>query len=130
MQLAGSKDGGSVYTEWDRKVLNRNTTKLRRNQDGPFGGQVSMELLPTSYSFAMTYSGGRTQQSQNLSAAPAVTFQTGAVQSATCVSYYAGSWLPFTNMMQLLPGSYTFRFGDGFPNTAYTIVAGTVNQIH
>jgi 6-phosphogluconolactonase (cycloisomerase 2 family) len=94
------------------------------------GGQVTMELLPASYTFAMTYAGGRTQLTENISTATTVVFQTGSVHSLTCVSYYAGSWLPFTDMMQILPGTYTFRFGDGFPDTPYTIQAGTVDTIH
>jgi hypothetical protein len=89
-----------------------------------------MELLPISYPFAMTYAGGRVQLTQNVSTAATVVFETGAMHSLTCVSYYAGSWLPFIDMTQMLPGTYTFRFGDGFPNTSYTIQAGTVNTIH
>jgi hypothetical protein len=96
------------------------------------GGQMTMELLPTSYTFAMTYAGGRVQLTQNVSTAATAVFQTGAVHSLTltCVSYYAGSWLPFIDMMQMLPGTYTFRFGGGFPDTSYTIQAGAVNTIH
>ena len=70
------------------------------------------------------------QTGQDISVSSTVGFQTGAVYSFNCVSYYAGSWRPFTNMMQLLSGTYTFRFKDGFADTAYTIQAGTVNQIH
>ena len=81
---------------------------------------------PTTYSFSMTYAGGRQQKDQNLSAGIEVVFQTrvvtvrlknnagnvGALNGTA--QYYAGSWReigPTTNgvvSIELLPLSYSF----------------------
>jgi hypothetical protein len=96
------------------------------------GGQASKELLPLTYSFAMTYANARQQlNNQNVAANPTVTFQTGQVHSdtGTAIQYYAGGWRSFAQDMQLLPATYTFRFNDGSPNQAYPIAAGMTNMI-
>ncbi|MCB9131138.1 MAG: hypothetical protein H6647_09370 [Anaerolineales bacterium] len=97
------------------------------------GGQASKELLPLSYSFAMTYANARQQlNGQNVAANAIVTFQTGQVHSdsGTAIQYYAGGWRSFVQDMQLLPASYTFRFSDATPNQAYPIAPGVTNMIH
>ncbi len=96
------------------------------------GGQVSLDLLPKSYTFRMGYGGASMNINQNVSIDPIVVFQTGQVNSVsdTATEYYASGWQTFTDGMELLPKTYTFRFGDGFPNTKYTIIAGTTNDIH
>jgi|GEM_PF-2144394 len=103
-----------------------------RNIGDTSGGTVSVEMLPGSYSFAMTYLGTRQQLNavEVSGNTDTVTFQTGAVTSTTGTAngYYAGSWRTFTNGMELLPGTYTFRF-TGSPNKAFALQPGPVNTI-
>ena len=97
------------------------------------GGVIDVEMLPGSYSFAMTYLGTRGQlNSQAVSGtSSSVTFQTGSVHSdaGSATSYYASGWKPFTQDMQLLPGTYTFSFSDT-GNASYSVAPATVNHIH
>jgi hypothetical protein len=96
------------------------------------GGQVNKELLPGSYTFSMNYAYARQEKAQNITADPTVIFQTGQVHSDSdsCTNYYSGGWRAFTQDMELIPGTYTFRFNDTTPDTPYTITSGTVNHIH
>lgn len=90
-------------------------------------GQVSIELLPLSYNFRMTYGGATLQKQQNIEDNPLVLFQTDDVtirlvssigepiEGAT-VKYYAGGWqtIGTTNedgevSVSLMPMSYNFR---------------------
>ena len=91
------------------------------------GGQVSMELLPLNYTFAMNYAGGQQQLTQNISSNPIVLFQTtlatvqlkdhaGNPMDTGTVQYYASGWKTFGSgatsggqvTMELLPLNYTF----------------------
>lgn len=95
-------------------------------------GETRKELLPTSYSFAIKWAGGRVQLTQNVASAPTVAFQTGAVlsDSGTCTSYYATTWKPFAQGIELLPGTYPFSFSSGSPTQqSFTIAAGGANHI-
>jgi hypothetical protein len=96
------------------------------------GGQIIKELLPGTYSFSMTYAFGRQEKSQNIANDPSVSFITGQIysDSNSCINYYAGGWRLFSQNMELLLATYTFRFNDGTPDKTYTIITGTVNHIH
>jgi hypothetical protein len=100
-----------------------------------FGGgttTTSMELLPTNYTFRVSYGGASVQKKQDVSSDPNVVFQTVAVHSdsGTATQYYAGGWQTFTQDMELLPVAYPFRFSDGTPQTAITLTEGGANHIH
>ena len=90
-----------------------------------------MEMLPTTYTFRVTYGGASVQKKQDVSNDPDVVFQTGSVHSdsGTATQYYASGWQTFTQDMELLPGDYPFRFSDGTPQTTFTVTAGNVNHI-
>jgi hypothetical protein len=96
-------------------------------------GFVKIELLPVSYYFDMTCA-HTVQQEGPLSVSGTtqkVTFQTGqVVQGAgkTCTQYYVGSWWPFASGIELLPGSYSFRFDDN-TSEAYAVASGAVLTI-
>jgi hypothetical protein len=98
----------------------------------PFGttdnnGTVSMELLPASYTFRISYLGKTIDKTQDISTNSQISFNTisaivkleasnGNPLQGGVVTYAAGSWLPLgtTNAsgetsLELLPGNYTFR---------------------
>ncbi len=90
-----------------------------------------VEMLTGKYSFAMVYLGTREQKSNvDIGASPVVIFQTGPVHSGSgnATGFYAGSWRTFENDMELLSGSYTFRFSDR-ANKSFTLTgnAATTN---
>ncbi len=97
------------------------------------GGQTpaNRELLPATYGFRMYYHGRWQTIRQNIGENPLVVFQTGAVVSerGVAVAYNSGGWQPFTQDLELLPGSYRFRFNDGTPVTAYEIEPGATTTI-
>lgn len=111
--------GGAQYYAGGWKTFGSGTTT------------TTMELLPMTYSFKVSYGGAHLDKNFNIAKDPNVVFQTGSVHSdsGTCTQYYAGGWKPFTQDMELLPGSYSFKF-TGFPQKKYKINAGTVNHIH
>ena len=95
-------------------------------------GTVSMALLPGTYNFQISYGGASQQKSQNVGTNSNVVFQTVQVHSDSgkCTSYKAGAWRTFTQDMELLPGTYMFRFSDRTKDTSYTLVVGAVKHIH
>jgi hypothetical protein len=78
-------------------------------------GRASLELLPGTYSFQMTWA-GQTEQRSNIditSTNPLVYNTTNvSLQYPGTIQYYASGWKTFTSPMELLPYSYVFRFGS------------------
>jgi hypothetical protein len=112
--------GGARYYAGSWKTFGRGTTT------------ATMELLPRTYKFQVSYAGASQQINQNTATNPNVIFKTVQVHSDSgkCTSYYAGGWRTFTQDMQLLPGAYKFRFSDKTRDTSYTLVVGAVKHIH
>lgn len=101
------------------------------------GGATTVQMLPGSYSFAMTYQGTTEQQSHVSipdTGPTTVSFQTGPVHSGTgaATSYYAAGWRTFVQDMELLPrSSVPFAFSDGTPQTSFDILGnGATTSIH
>jgi hypothetical protein len=89
-------------------------------------GAVSLELLPTSYQFSMTYAYVSNNKTQDVGSNSTVSFSTvlatvnvintqnNPVNNAA-VTYYSGAWRPFGNAVsgnatkELLPANLQFR---------------------
>ncbi|WP_406658140.1 DUF2341 domain-containing protein [Methanolobus sp. ZRKC2] len=95
-------------------------------------GSSHVELLPNNYKFRMSYAHGSNEKYQDIGTNPNVVFFTGKIisDSDTCIHYYSGGWQVFTNGMELLSGSYKFRFNDGTSERYYSIGSSTVNTIY
>ena len=93
-------------------------------------GTFAVELVPGSYSFRATWLGATETVSASVTDGSVVTFATGRVHSdsGTATAFSTGSWHTFSQDMELLPGSYTFRFSVG-ANAAYSIAGGAINHI-
>ncbi len=95
------------------------------------GGAASVELLPGPRSFAVVYKGTRQQlDGQPVSGTTStVVFQTVKVhsESGTATQYYANGWKPFTQDMELLPGTYSFKVNGA--QEQVTLVGGQANLI-
>ena len=94
-------------------------------------GQVQCELLPADYLFSMTYLNAQMVNVQDVSADATVVFQTAPVHSLSglCSYVYSYGWQPFTQDMQLPPGTYLFYSAIPATMQQATISSGVVNDI-
>lgn len=115
--LLGEGDGLQYYAGGWRTFGSGNTT----------GGYETMEMLPLSYSFALSYGYARQEKSQNVSSNSTVTYNTTLVTvrlddgasglNGGAAKYYAGGWRTFGTtgssatgecQKEMLPLSYSF----------------------
>ena len=121
------------------------------------GGTVSIELLPLSYPFSMTYAYTRQEKTQNVGINQLVTFQTtnvtvelrnsqgNLISDGGTVQYYSGGWRDIgpasgsTVSIELLPLNYPFSMDYAFarqektqsvtfPNTTVVFQTGQVQS--
>ena len=94
-------------------------------------GFTGKELFPGTYDFRVNYSGNFNEKTQDIGVDPVVKFHTGLVhsESGTCTGVHSGSWIPFTQDMELLPGEYSFSFGDVSHNEKFSIIDEAENLI-
>jgi YD repeat-containing protein len=95
------------------------------------GGQVTKELLPSTYTFSMNFGYARQEKSQNIGTNPTVVFQTisvtvqlkdstGTLMDTGTVQYYSGGWRDIGSTSggqvtkELLAGTYTFSMNYAF----------------
>jgi len=115
-------------------IINNNATSAYYDGGyqpiGPTG--TSIELLPTTYSFQVTYNGGASVKAQNVSDNPVVEFSTVPVTVVLKDSiglplkgdawYYWSGWKKVgdgktPSKMEMLPGKYSFKVDyDGVSN--------------
>lgn len=104
--------GGNV---WYRGSVSAGTW-FTFGKTGP-DGAVSKELFPGNWWFGVEYKQTYTQKQQNIGTDPEVVFTTTKVWSSYTgkIEYKgnpsSGTWFTFTNPMEMLPGTITFRFG-------------------
>ncbi len=114
-QLAVLDQGGGYWYNWG----NLNASGYR-----------DIQLFPraSAYKFKMTYNYTTLELFPVVSVTAGIDnfyFQTGQVISSIITQYSAGSWRTFTSGMELMPGTYTFRY----PSQSGTILAGGILNI-
>ncbi len=110
------------------------------------GGVATMELLPNSYSFMMTYAYASNNKQQDLNSNTTVIFQTvntsvqlensqGNLIDTGTVQYYSGAWRTFgtttsgTVSMELLPNSYQFSITYAYVSNNKTQDVGSNSTV-
>jgi len=75
-------------------------------------GEIHKEMLPANLLFRMTYAYGTDRFSQDTGLNPVVNFVTTTVTSDFdgTIEYQSGYWWPFISPMEMMPGTYLFKF--------------------
>ncbi len=94
-------------------------------------GELKLEMFPGTYKFKMVYNHSSQTKWQDISTT--VVFQTGMVhwtgeRPKPVKASIGGTWVTFTQDMELLPGTYKFVFEDG-SSQEVTVTAGEVANI-
>lgn len=92
------------------------------------GGYKDIQVFPGTYKFEMNYNYTGQEQFPTVTQGPGVTdfaFQTGQVLGSCITEYSSGSWRVFSDGMELMPGTRTFRY----PAQSGTVTAGGVTTL-
>jgi hypothetical protein len=112
----GSVDqGGSYWYNWG----NLNTS-------GYF--DVPLFVNAGTYKFKLTYNYSTQEKFPVVSATPGIDnlyFQTGQIFGPCITEYSTGAWRTFTDGMELMPGTYTFRY----PSQSGAVIAGAITNL-
>ena len=90
-------------------------------------GEIHKEMLPANLQFRMTYTYGTDRFYQDTALDPSVDFTTTKVtlNYPGTISYQSGYWRAFTNPMEMMPGTYLFKFeGTGPTVRQYLTISG------
>lgn len=84
---------------------------------GSLGAYRDIPLFPGTHKFRVTYNYTSAEGFPTVVAGAGIdtfTFQTGQVFGSCITQYSTGTWRSFTDGMQLMPGTYTFRYPAQF----------------
>mgnify|MGYP000667840674 CR=1 FL=1 len=92
-------------------------------------GYRDIQLFPGTYKFRVTYNyTSETKDGIVVTAGPGIQnfyFQTGQVIGPCITEYSSGAWRTFISGMELMPGTYTFRY----PSQSGTVKAGEITYL-
>jgi hypothetical protein len=92
-------------------------------------GYFEVSTFPANIGYRVNYNNTSETKTLNIVAGAGVqefNFQTGQVFGSCITQYSAGGWTSFTNGMELMPGTYTFRY----PSQSGTVVAGQITYLN
>jgi hypothetical protein len=90
-------------------------------------GEIHKEMLPANLQFKMTYAYGTDRFYQDTGTDPSVDFTTTKVtlNYPGTITYQSGYWRPFTSPMEMMAGTYLFKFEGAGPTVRqYLTISG------
>jgi len=91
-------------------------------------GEIHKEMLPANLLFRMTYAYGTDRLRQDTGSDPSVDFTTTkvALHFSGTIEYQSGYWRDYTDPMEMMPGTYLFKFyNSGHPTAReYLTISG------